>query len=233
MKEKIYLIPGLMCDERLWSAIIPYLEDKYELINLPIPLIENFDMALKELENIIEDENINLLGFSLGAYLASYFTIKNPTKVKRLFLLAGTPGSMNEDEIIKRKMTLNQIEKFGFKGLSHKVVLTLLKEKNHDNIELIELIKDMFKKLGKDVYKIQIKSSFNRIDISNELKNLKIPIRFFYSKEDKLLNYEILNKFTQEDKHISLVSKEGSSHMLPLEESKDVSKEIIKWMEIS
>lgn len=228
MREKIYLIPGLMCDERLWSRLKPFLEDKYELIHLPIPFSDNFNTASKKLEGIIEDESINLLGFSLGAYLASYFTVKNPTKVKRLFLVAGTPGAMNDDEITKRKMAISQIQKFGFKGLSNKMVLSLIDEKNHNDSELIDLIKDMFKNLGEQTYKIQMKLTFNRVDISDDLKKLDIPIKFFYSVDDSLLNYEVLDSFKKEDKYIILHTKEGKSHMLPLEEPKYLANEILK-----
>ncbi|GGD46381.1 alpha/beta hydrolase [Malaciobacter pacificus] len=230
MREKIYLIPGLMCDERLWSRLKPFLEDKYELIHLPIPFSDNFNTASKKLEGIIEDESINLLGFSLGAYLASYFTVKNPSKVKRLFLVAGTPGAINDDEITKRKMAISQIQKFGFKGLSNKMVLSLIDEKNHNDSELIDLIKDMFKNLGEQTYKIQMKLTFNRVDISDDLKKLDIPIKFFYSTDDKLLNYEVLSKFIKKYNHISIVSKEGTNHMIPLEKPEALSSEIIKWM---
>ena len=43
MKEKIYLIPGLMTDIRLWSRLIPYLQKEYELVHIPIPHSEDFD----------------------------------------------------------------------------------------------------------------------------------------------------------------------------------------------
>jgi len=43
MKEKIYFIPGLMTDIRLWSRLIPYLENDYEIVHIPIPHSEDFD----------------------------------------------------------------------------------------------------------------------------------------------------------------------------------------------
>ena len=52
MKEKIYLIPGLMTDERLWSRIIPLLKDQYELIHVPIPHTGDFDEIIDILKNL-------------------------------------------------------------------------------------------------------------------------------------------------------------------------------------
>ena len=46
MKEKIYLIPGLMTDNRLWSRLIPLLQDEYELVHVPLSNTEDFDHIL-------------------------------------------------------------------------------------------------------------------------------------------------------------------------------------------
>lgn len=230
MKEKIYLLPGLMTDERLWSRLIPLLENEYELVHVPLPLTDDFDEASKQLEAIFKEEKINLLGFSLGAYLACSFTVNNPHRVNRLFLLAGTPGAMNEDEIIKRKITLNHMDSFGFKGLSHKKVLSLIEKSNHKDEELINIIKEMFLTLGKEVYKIQMNSTFNRVELSFKLKKLNLPITFFYSTEDRLLSHRVLKNFTQEDTHIKLISRTGSSHMISLEEPQKLAQEIKKWL---
>ncbi len=230
MKEKIYLLPGLMTDERLWSRLIPFLEKEYELIHTPLPLSDDFEEISKELERVFEEDKINLLGFSLGSYIASYFSVKNPQRINRLFLLAGTPSRMNEDEIQKRRLTLKQMNNLGFKGLSHKKVLSLIENKNHHDEELIKIIKDMFVDLGKDVYNIQMNSTFNREDLYKELTNLSFPIKFFYSNQDRLFNHNSLKYIKKEHKNITILLKDGSSHMLPLEEPKILAQEIKNWM---
>ena len=63
MKEKIYLIPGLMCDERLWERLTPYLEDYYELVHLEIPLTSDFDEIIEILDKEFKEDKINLFGF--------------------------------------------------------------------------------------------------------------------------------------------------------------------------
>lgn len=230
MKEKIYLLPGLMTDERLWERLRPFLEEEYELIHLPIPLTDDFEIATKQLESVIKDEKINLLGFSLGAYVGIHFTIKNPNRVNRLFLVAGSPSAMKIDEIKKRKQTLNHMNKFGFKGLSHKKVLSLLEEINQNDEELINIVKNMFSDLGEEVYNIQMNSTFKRKALHNELISLDLPIRFFYSTEDRLFTHKSLDNFTDEHKHITKVSRVGTSHMIPLEVPEKLSFEIREWM---
>lgn len=225
------MLPGLMTDERLWSRLKPILNDKYELIHLPLPLTRDFDKACEELNKKINDDKINLLGFSMGAYLASYFTIKYPKKVDKLMIVAGTPSSMNQDEIERRKLTLKQMENLGFKGLSYKKAQSLLEDCNKNDEELISIVQDMFSSLGKDVYTIQMETTFKRIDIYDDLLKLTIPIKFFYSSEDRLLTHNSLSKIKKEHLNIEKICREGTSHMIPLEFPNELAKVIIDWLD--
>jgi pimeloyl-ACP methyl ester carboxylesterase len=230
MKEKIYLIPGLMCDDRLWERLSPYLKDNYELVYLTIPLTSNFDEIIKILDKEFREEKINLFGFSFGAYISSYYAVKNPHRVKRLFLNAGTPSVMTPKEVEKRNNMLDMMKSFGFQGISSKKVASLLEDPNHNDENLVNLIKNMYVDLGEEVYIAQIKTINNRIPLEQDLINLTIPIKMFYSTNDRLLNYKSLDNFTKEHKHITKISRVGTSHMIPLEMPKLLSDEIKSWM---
>ena len=89
----------------------------------------------------------------------------------------------------------------------------------------------MYTDSGKEVYLSQMKTINNRIALEEQLINLNIPITFFYSTEDRLLNYKSLEKFTNNHTHITKISRVGTSHTIPLEMPKKLSYEILKWME--
>lgn len=232
MKEKIYLIPGLMTDERLWSRIRPYLEDTYELIHLSIPKSENFDEIVEILDKKILDEKINILGFSLGGYIASYYTLKYPNRVKRLFLVAATPSSTNEQEEIKRREKLEIMQKEGFSSLTQEKILSLLEKKNCNDDDLVCIIKNMYDDLGMETFIQQMKSTFNRVDIFEELNKLKLPVKFFLSLDDRFLSKNSLSKLLDDKHNMSVVTREGTSHNIPLEEPEHLSSLIRKWMKM-
>jgi len=229
MKEKIYLLPGLMTDERLWQRLRPFL-DEYELIHVPIPNLTDFDKINDYLLELFKDEKVNLLGFSLGGYIVSYFTIKYPHLVNRLFLVAATPSSTNEKEIQRRKGKIEHIEKSGFKGLSIEKTISLLEVQNQNDEELISIVKNMFDDLGKDAFISQLSSTFNRKDLFEALKELSIPIHFFYSKTDRLLNFNSINELLEKEHNMKVLSREGTSHMIPLEDPEELSKKMKFWM---
>ena len=230
MKEKIYLIPGLMTDNRLWSRIIPLLENDYELVHTSIPHSEDFDEIIDILFEVFKEEKINLLGFSLGGYIASYFAITYPNRVNRLFTVAATPGNSTEAEIERRKEKFVAIEKEGFVGLSYEKAKSLLENQNDE--ELIKIIQDMFMDLGKESFISQLTSTFYRKDLFEDLINLSIPIWFFYSKNDRLLNQEAIKKLLLDNHNMNIISREGTSHNIPLEVPELLSNEIKKWMKV-
>lgn len=229
MKEKIYLIPGLMTDERLWSRIRPFLTD-YELVHVPIPHTEDFDEAIDILLDVFKEEKVNLLGFSLGGYIASYFTVTYPNRVNKLFMVAATPGASEEAEIERRREKFAVIEKEGFKGLPYEKAVTLVEEQNKDDDELIKTIQDMFMDLGKETFISQLTSTFARVDLLEELVALKFNIWFYYSLEDRLLNHKSMKKLQILDHEMTLISREGTSHNIPLEVPKELSTKIKEWM---
>ena len=229
-KEKIYLIPGLMTDERLWSRIKPFLQNEYELVHVPIPHTEDFDEIIDILFNLFKEERVNLLGFSLGGYIASYFAITYPNRVNRLFMVAATPGASNEAEIERRKEKFAIIEKEGFVGLSYEKAVSLVEEQNQNDSELIKIIQDMFMDLGKETFISQLTSTFYRKDLFQDLARLDLPIWFYYSLDDRLLNKESLKRLNNEEHNMKVISRVGTSHNIPLEAPFELATEIKNWM---
>jgi pimeloyl-ACP methyl ester carboxylesterase len=230
MKEKIYLIPGLMTDQRLWCRLLPFLQEEYELINVPIPHSEDFDEIIDILFNFFKEDKINLLGFSLGGYIASYFAITYPNRVNRLFTVASTPGNSTEAEIQRRKQKFVVIEKEGFEGLAYEKAKSLLEEKNQNDEKLIKIIQDMFFDLGKETFIAQLTSTFKRRDLFEDLINLDIKVWSLYSDKDRLLNQESIKKFQNTNHNINIISRKGTSHNIPLEEPELLSMNIRAWM---
>ena len=219
-----------MTDHRLWSRLIPLLQKEYELVHVPIPHSEDFDEIIDILFNTFSEEKINLLGFSLGGYIASYFAITYPNRVNRLFTVAATPGNSTEAEIERRKEKFVAIEKNGFTGLTYEKAKSLLEEKNQEDTQLIKIIQDMFIDLGKETFISQLTSTFYRRDLFEDLTNLDIPIWFFYSINDRLLNKEAIKKLLLDTHNMNVINRVGTSHNIPLEEPELLSLHIKDWM---
>ena len=229
MKEKIYLIPGLMTDERLWSRLKPFL-DEYELIHVPIPHNDNFDEVIDILLDIFTEEKVNIIGFSLGGYIASYFAVTYPSRVNKLFMVAATPGSSTEAEIERRKEKIAAIEQNGLEAISYEKAQSLVEVQNKNDAELLKIIQDMFSDLGQETFVSQLTSTFYRKDLFEDLVNLNLPIYFYYSTNDRFLNQKVLKRLLETKHNMNVVSREGTGHNIPLEVPRELSIEIKKWL---
>lgn len=232
MKEKIYLIPGLMTDERLWKRIKPLLKDDFELVYLQVPMTSDFDEINEYLLKEIKEDDINLLGFSLGGYIASYFTLKYPKKVKRLFNLASTPSGSSSKDDKRRKQKIKDVDEKGFEPLSIQKAKSLVEEKNQDDEDLINTIIDMFTSLGKENFKTQLNCTLNRVDLFDRLVKLDKTIYFFYSKDDRLLTKDSLQRLENENHNMKVISREGTSHNISLEEPNLLVEKIREWIKL-
>lgn len=232
MKEKIYFIPGLMTDSRLWKRVLPLLKD-YEIVHIPIPYSTDFDEINEILiDTFKNDKKINILGFSLGGYIASYFAIKFPQKVKRLFMVASTPAPTSRDELARRQLKLEAFKNSNEFGLSYQKALFLVEEENQKDEDLVQTIVDMFNDLGKETFISQLTSSFHRAYLIDDLIKLDFPIFMFYSTEDRLLDKNSLETLQKNTKNhdIHLISRVGTSHNIPLEYPNELAKNINLWM---
>ncbi|QNM89283.1 alpha/beta fold hydrolase [Aliarcobacter cryaerophilus] len=229
-KEKIYFIPGLMTDIRLWSKALPLLKDDFEIIHIPIPSSTDFDEIVDILNKEFKEDKINILGFSLGGYIASYFTCKYPQRVKRLFTVAATPGTTSKVELERREKKLVDFENSSEFGLELEKAIMLLEEQNQSDLSLAKTMVDMFNDLGRDTFLTQLKSTFNRVDLFDKLKDKTIPMHMLYSSNDRLLDLEALDKLHNQKHNIKLIKRDGTSHNIPLEFPELFASSVKEWI---
>ncbi|HAC71772.1 alpha/beta fold hydrolase [Aliarcobacter skirrowii] len=230
MREKIYFIPGLMTDIRLWSKALPLLKDDFEIIHIPIPSSTDFDEIVDILNKEFKEDKINILGFSLGGYIASYFTCKYPQRVKRLFTVAATPGTTSKVELERREKKLVDFENSSEFGLELEKAIMLLEEQNQSDLSLAQTMVDMFNDLGRDTFLTQLKSTFNRVDLFDKLKDKTIPMHMLYSSNDRLLDLEALDKLHNQKHNIKLIKRDGTSHNIPLEFPELFASSVKEWI---
>lgn len=230
MREKIYFIPGLMTDIRLWSKALPLLKDDFEIIHIPIPSSTDFDEIVDILNKEFKEDKINILGFSLGGYIASYFTCKYPQRVKRLFTVAATPGTTSKVELERREKKLVDFENSSEFGLELEKAIMLLEEQNQNDLSLAKTMVDMFNDLGRDTFLTQLKSTFNRVDLFDCLKDKNIPMHMLYSSNDRLLDLEALDKLHNQKHNIKLIIRDGTSHNIPLEFPELFASSVKEWI---
>ncbi|WNC68654.1 alpha/beta hydrolase [Thalassotalea nanhaiensis] len=230
MRKKLHLIPGTMCNEKLWRELVPYLHG-YDIVYLDIPKGKNFTQLANYYNELLSSEKVCLIGFSLGGYIATYFSKMYPERVEKLFVISNSPTSLPSTELNQREEILKFVKKHGYQGMSRSRVVNLFDKENHQE-HLIDLVMNMDKELGIDEFISQYQFTSARTDLAKAIRQFSFPVHFYYSDGDGLVNINWFNELRSSNPKLSLFNTSGSGHMLPLEKPEELAKYLTLWAEL-
>lgn len=218
MTKKVYLLPGTMCDERMWQMVLPYLPNHIVLNYLTIGSQSSIDELVDDIAAQLPDCASCLLGFSLGGYLATAFSIKYPERVSQLLVVANSPNALPAREVKERQRTINWLKTHGYTGVPTKRITNLLGDSAKSNQEIIELIRDMDACFGGEVLMQQLLATTLRENLFEQLQQLKMPVDYLVGAEDTLVNIDKLQSQISSSENMSFTLLKDTGHMLPLEQ---------------
>jgi pimeloyl-ACP methyl ester carboxylesterase len=222
--ENVLLLPGMMCDARMWQAQIDSLE-----IPVSVPRLDEFDnfpdMARSVLQNA--PETFALAGLSLGGILAFEIWRQAPHRVSHLVLLDTNPFA---DTPEKQSLRLQQIEQVLDGGLRSIAVESLkplyLAEASRHDEGLLNTILDMAMDLGPEVFRRQSLALANRVDSVVTLGDIDCPTTIICGSEDRLcpLAYHELMASRIPDSRLVVIEECG--HLASMEQPAAVTTEL-------
>lgn len=234
----LYFLPGTQCDEQLWQQVFELLPKHFiphDITlphgNTPLEIVH----ALHQQFAHQQTKPINLIGFSLGGYLAALYASCYPDNLQKLLILANAPHSLPEHEIRLREQTLSYITTHGYKGMPRKRIEQLLANANKHNADIIDKISAMDKRGGQAMLTQQLTSTSQRINLVPQLSTLPFDIKFVVGEEDNLVNIDTLKQdlalggSDSQSKNVALDIIEHCGHMSPLESPQAVAQHIIDF----
>jgi pimeloyl-ACP methyl ester carboxylesterase len=233
MKKKIIFIPALLCDERLFSYQVSFLENFFE-VDVFIP--KKFDDISVCVDFFIEKykkfENINICGVSMGGYIAMEI-LKQQADIVDKVCFIGT--SYLEDAFEKKEARIRSIENVNKDGF-HLVTENMIKNSiifNSENKILVDLIKDMANNIGIDGFVNQQKLILSRKNSINLFKNMLNPCLLIVGKNDLITTVDLFMemfdvlKNSNAKKFCKLEIIEECGHLPVIEKPKKIN-EILK-----
>ncbi len=193
----VVLLHGFAERATVWDDFTQYLPEsntylKLDYANLTFcQTIEEYaDWVNSELEerNI---EKIVLIGHSMGGYITMAFAEKYPEKLLGLGLFHTTAFADSDEKKNARLKTVEFIEKYGtsvfvedfLPNMYHRDYRKLHKE------AIIESLDDN-RKIKKEALIVATLAMKSRIDRSQVLEKLEIPVFCIIGKDDKFISYE-------------------------------------------
>jgi len=226
-KFDILLIPGFMCDHRLWDDMVPELS-LFGNVHFGDLSEGETIQEMAELVLINAPETFILIGFSMGGYVAREIYKLAPNKVNLLALLNTSARGSNDKDRARSKKTINVIKNRMFRGLS----ATSLKQAFHPNREndtiIFSRVQAMAADLGKDVFMRQIRLDRECGILS--LRKILCPTLILTSDNDRLRSIEESHELAREIPNARLQLIDKCGHMTPIEKPKHLTEVLLNWI---
>ncbi|ENO88503.1 alpha/beta fold hydrolase [Thauera linaloolentis] len=223
----ILFVPGFMADSTLW-------DDMVALLDAPRPLqFANLDtgdsipgMALAVLDQAPAD--FVLVGFSMGGYVAREMARLAPDRVQALALIATSAREDSPEQARRKASALRQLSSARFSGLGRASVTASVHPSRSRDEGLIERVRAMSIKLGKDVFARQ--AAIQRDSDIDVLSEIRCPTLIVAADGDLLRSIEEAKELVAGIPDAELAVIPGSGHMIPLEAPRALAETLSGWL---
>lgn len=227
----LVLLPGMMCDARLYGPQIAALSG-----SVPLHLAPITDRAT--VEELAADvlssapAQFALAGLSMGGIVAMEVVRQAPDRVLRLALLDTNPRAELEEVKQRREPQIDKVRAGGLREVMRDELKPNYLANGPLRQDVLEVCMAMALDLGPEVFERQSRALQMRPDQQETLKALKVPTLILMGKEDRLCpleRHELMHALI-EDSDLRIVEQAG--HLPTLEQPEAVNAALKTWLEI-
>jgi pimeloyl-ACP methyl ester carboxylesterase len=224
--ENLLLLPGMMCDARLW-------ERQVDAIDVPTSIgdLTSADNVAQLARDVLGNapKSFALAGLSMGGIVAFEIWRQAPERVTHLALLDTNPYA---ESPARQSMRVQHIRE-ALDGRLRELATESLKpvylaKANRENQQLLDTILDMALDLGPDVFRDQAVALMGRQDSTATLSTIDCPTTVICGEEDTLCPPEYHELMAEHIPGAKLVVLRDCGHLATLEQPDAVTNELME-----
>jgi pimeloyl-ACP methyl ester carboxylesterase len=228
-KTPLVLLPGLLCDEKLWAPQVQALADMADCRVADLTRHESVtEMAAATLADA--PARFALAGLSMGGYVAQEIMRQAPERVLKLALLDTSPRADSDEQMVRRRGLIELAQKGRFKGVTPRLLPLLIHPDRQQDEKLTSIIFAMAEHVGMDGFIRQQKAIMGRPDGRADLAKIAVPALVLCGRQDALTPLEIHKEIAAGIAGSRLVVVEESGHLPTLERPAEVNQAMREWL---
>lgn len=224
----LLLLPGLLCDARLWQDQAEGLRD------IAAPQVADLTqdaslggMALRALD--AAPPRFALAGLSMGGYVALEILRRAPERVTHLALF-DTGARADTEEQSRRRRGLMALTRSGqFKGVTPRLLPSLL-HPDHVDGPLGHAVREMAERVGREAFLRQQQAILSRPDSRPMLPGIAVPTLVAVGEQDILTPPELAEEMAAAIPGASLARIPDSGHLPSMEQPAAVNALMRAWL---
>ena len=225
----LVMIPGMMCDERIFAPQIEELVSKRSVHVADISKHDNMsDLAADVLSHA--PPKFCLVGHSMGGIVAMEICAQDPKRIEKLVLIDTNPLAELEEVKLKREPQISD-------ALSGKLVNVIRDEMkpnylaSSENQDIIlNICMEMALSLGPKVFINQSRALQTRADQQSNIQSINIPVLIMCGSEDKLCTVERHEMMHNMISNSELKIINNAGHMPTLEQPSETTEVLKEWL---
>ena len=225
----VVMIPGMMCDERIFAHQIEELGTDTEVYIADISKYSSIqELASDVLEN--SPPKFFLVGHSMGGIVAMEMCSQEPDRIEKLVIMDSNPKPELEETKLKREPQIKNVISGNLAQVMKEEMKPNYLADSYKQKDILNTCMEMALTLGPEVFVRQSRALQSRDDQQSTLKDLDIPVLIMCGAEDKLCSlekHELMHNIINDSK-LEVVMDAG--HMPTLEQPQKTTEVIKSWL---
>ena len=227
--KSLVMIPGMMCDERIFS---PQIDSLGHEIELTIADISRFSSVVDLASDVLKKapRKFSLLGHSMGGIVAMEMYSQEPNRIEKLILMDTNPNSELEEVKSKREPQIKDVSEGRLLNVMRDEMKPNYLAQSRNQSSVLNVCMDMALSLGPDVFINQSRALQTRADQQSNIQSINIPVLIICGSEDKLCTVERHEMMHNMISNSELRIINNAGHMPTLEQPSETTEILKEWL---
>ncbi|MGK7867379.1 alpha/beta fold hydrolase [Falsiroseomonas sp. E2-1-a20] len=226
----LLLLPGLLCDARLWRDQTQALGATTRCIVADLTQDDTLaSMAARALDAVPAAAPISLIGLSMGGYVALEILRRAPARIARLALMDTSARADTPEQSRRRRGLLSLSNSGQFRGVTPRLLPQLLHPSRIDG-PLGDEVRAMADRVGRDAFQRQQRAILARPDSRPHLPAIRVPTLVGVGEHDILTPPDLAEEMAALIPGARLARIPGAAHLPPMETPEAVLRLLQAWL---
>ncbi|HEX2591278.1 MAG TPA: alpha/beta fold hydrolase [Rhizomicrobium sp.] len=216
MSRQIILVPGQLCNERIWQHQVPVLSRLGDVI---IATQQKHDTIGAMAQSILDGatDRFNLVTHAMGGFVAFEILRRAPERVAKIVLISTLAPADTPQQTVRREGYLRLVEEGKFDGIIEERIPILVHPDRTSDTALVATLRTMAAETGPDAFLNQQRAIMTRADSVASLGAIACPSLIIFGRQDGITNMNHQNQMLAGIPGALLEIIEDCGHMVPLE----------------
>lgn len=229
MAEPLVLLPGMMCDARVWATQLTVLSYERPVTIAPVCTGDRIEEIASGLLSSLPSK-FALCGHGMGGAIALELCRRAPERVIRLALIGTNPLSDTPQEAADREPRMIGAKSGRFEALLEQDILPRHVGSGPLRAQAIADMQEMARSLGADIYARQERAMQRRRDQQSTLRRINQPTLVLAGEEDQIVPLKRQEFLAELIPYAKFGVLTGVGHTVMLEDPEGTTEALYAWM---